>query len=157
MGIVDFYGGAFKNCDAIFECGGYVYVNDDLDNITEWPTMDTWQTMGYKKSTSPLPNGGGDYNSTICKLVYDSKFPWMTYPGKLGVGRYDVPELNLDVSSIRDRCMTNNDSTMRSVLLGGPWWDTVNLGPFTWDSTLDLLDKGVFAGCLATAFPVCHS
>ena len=50
MGISDFYANVWKNCDATFEYGGYIYVNDDLDNITEWPTMDTWEAMGYKKS-----------------------------------------------------------------------------------------------------------
>ena len=158
MGIVDFYGGVFKKCDAVFEYDGHIYVNDDLDNITEWPIMDTWEAMGYKKSTFTLPNGDGDYTSTICKLAYDPQFPWMTYPvGKLGVNRHTETELKLDVSPITDRCMTNNDSTMRCVLLGGPFWDTVNLGPFTWDSTDELFDKDWSSGCLATAFPVCHS
>lgn len=157
MGIVDFYGGVFKNCDGIFEYGGYLYINDDLDSITEWPTMNTWKDMGYKKSSLPLSNGGAGYESTICKFAYDSKFPWTTYPiGKLGISRYGETILNLDKSPIVDRCATNNDSIMRCVLLGGPWWDEPNLGPFSWESSYELLDEDLSSGCLATAFPVCH-
>ena len=78
MGIVDFYGNALKNCDATFAYGGYVYINDDLDNITEWPTMSTWQAMGYKKTNIHL--APDTINKYISDIAYDSQFPFVTYP-----------------------------------------------------------------------------
>ena len=143
MGITDFYGNVWKNCDATFEYGGYIYVNDDLDNITEWPTMDTWEAMGYKKSTLPLVSRGSD--SVICEVVNDSRFPWMTYPTKLG-GDTTNP--------IGDNCWINNDSTMRYVVLGGFAWGGAADGPFSWYSDFGLLYAHAGIGCLASAFPV---
>ena len=142
MGITDFYGNVWKNCDATFTYGGYVYVNDDLDSITEWPTMSTWQAMGYKKSTLPLVGKGSD--SIICEVVNDSQFPWMTYPTKLG-GNSTNP--------IGDSCWINNDSTMRYVVLGGSAWDGAADGPFYWASASELLYANAAYGCLASAFP----
>ena len=141
MGISDFYANVWKNCDATFEYGGYVYSNDDLDSITEWPTMDTWQAMGYKKSTLPLV---GNYG-VICEMVNDSQFPWMTYPTKLGRD---------STNPIGDNCWIINDSTMRCVILGGSAWNGAADGPFSWYSDNELLYAGVNIGCLASAFPV---
>ena len=142
MGISDFYANVWKNCDATFEYGGYIYTNDDLDSITEWPTMDTWQAMGYKKSTLPLVRTGGSY---ICAVANDSQFPWMTFPTKLG-GDTTNP--------IGDDCYIYNDSTMRYVILGCDAWHGAADGPFFWGSGDGLLYAGVYIGCLASAFPV---
>ena len=141
MGISDFYANVRKNCDATFEYGGYVYTNDDLDNITEWPTMDTWQAMGYKKSTLPLVGSSG----SICEMVNDSQFPWMTFPTKTGGD---------SANPIGDRCWTDNDSIMRYVILGGDAWGGAAVGPFCWRSNSGLLSAGVNVGGLASAFPV---
>ena len=141
MGIADLYGNVWKNCDAIFEYGGYVYSNDDLDSITEWPTMSTWKAMGYKKSTLPLVGSNG----TICKVVNDSQFPWMTFPTKLGGD---------STNPIGDNCWIYNDSTMRYVILGGSAGSGVADGPFYWASDDELLYANVYIGCLASAFPV---
>ena len=142
MGITDLYGNVWKNCDATFEYGGYVYINDDLDSITEWPTMDSWQAMGYKKVGSALVGDGGKY---ICEVVNDSQFPWMTFPTKLGGD---------ETNPIGDKCWIYNDSTMRYVILGGSAWDGAADGPFSWDSDYGLLYANVYTGCLASAFPV---
>ena len=143
MGITDFYGNVWKNCDATFEYNGYIYTNDDLDSITEWPTMSTWQAMGYKKSTLPLVGSGA--NNVICKLVNDSQFPWMTFPTKLGGD---------STNPIGDNCWVNNDSTVRYVILGGTVWDGAADGPFCWSSYDELLHVTAYVGCLASAFPV---
>jgi hypothetical protein len=143
MGISDFYANVWKNCDATFECGGYVYSNDDLDSITEWPTMQTWEAMGYKKSTLSLVGSGS--NSVICELVNDSQSPWMTYPTKLGGD---------SVNPIGDNCWINNDFTMRYVVLGGSAWSGASDGPFSWSSAYGLLSADVTIGCLASVFPV---
>ena len=142
MGITDFYGNVWKNCDATFEYGGYVYVNDDLDNITDWPTMSTWEAMGYKKSTLPLV--GNTSNSVICKLVNDSQFPWMTFPTKLGGD---------STNPIGDNCWVDNDNTMRAVFLCGDAWSGASDGPFYWGSNNELWCAGASFGCLSTAFP----
>lgn len=82
MGVVDLYANQWKHCDGIFHYDRYVYVNDDLDNITEYPTMSTWEAMGYKKVGVRLaPYGRG---ITFNDIVYDSQFAWMTYP--IGTG-----------------------------------------------------------------------
>ena len=141
MGISDFYANVWKNCDATFVYGGYVYVNDDLDSIIEWPTMSTWEAMGYKKSTLPLVGNDG----VICEMVNDSQFPWMTFPTKLGGD---------SINPIGDNCGTVNDSTMRYVILGGRAWSGAAAGPFSWDSSDGLLYAYVSIGCLASAFPV---
>ena len=143
MGITDFYGNVWKNCDAIFEYGGYVYSNDDLDSITEWPTMDTWQAMGYKKSNKQLILSSD--NKYIKEFVNDSQFPWMTFPTKLGGD---------STNPIGDNCWINNDSTMRFVVLGGSAWYGAADGPFCWDSYFELLFANAYFGCLASAFPV---
>jgi hypothetical protein len=141
MGITDFYGNMWKNCDATFEYDGYVYVNDDLNNITEWPTMSTWQAMGYKKVGSTLVGGSGDY---IKEFVNDSQFPWMTFPKAMGGD---------STNPVGDSSWTNNDSTMRCVLLGGDVWDGASDGPFYWSSSAELLSASANVGCLASAFP----
>ena len=143
MGIADLYGNVFKHCDAIFVYGGYVYVNDDVDSITEWPTMDTWEAMGYKKSTLPLVSRGID--SVICEVVNNSQFPWMTFPTKWGGD---------NTNPIGDNCWTNNDNTMRCVVLGGSAWNGATDGPFCWSSEVELLHTSLAFGCLASAFPV---
>ena len=143
MGISDFYANVWKNCDATFEYNGYIYTNDDLDSITEWPTMSTWEAMGYKKSTLPLV--GNTTNSVIREMVNDSQFPWMSYPTKLGGD---------STNPIGDNCWTYNDSTMRYVILGGNAWIGAADGPFCWDSDYELLCAGTDIGCLASAFPV---
>ena len=140
MGIVDFYGNLFKNCDATFEYDGYVYINDDLDNITEWPTMDTWQAMGYKKVGSALVGSGG----WIKEFAHDSQFPWMTFPTKFGGD---------STNPIGDYSWPDNNSTMRCVLLGGDAWHEAYNGPFCWSSIYNLLFAHGSIGCLATAFP----
>ena len=142
MGITDLYGNVWKNCDATFQYGGYVYVNDNLGSITEWPTMDTWQAMGYKKVGSVLVDTTS--NSVICEMVNDSQFPWMTFPTKLGGD---------STNPIGDNCWTYNDATMRCVLLGGRAWYGAANGPFLWSSDNVLLCTPVNNGCLATAFP----
>jgi hypothetical protein len=142
MGITDFYGNVWKNCDATFEHGSYIYVNDDLDNITEWPTMDTWQAMGYKKVGSTLVGGNGNY---IKEFTNDSQFPWMTFSKAMGGD---------STNPVGDSSWTNNDSTMRYVILGGYAWDGASVGPFSWDSHDGLLYVDVDIGCLASAFPV---
>ena len=141
MGISDFYGNVWKNNDAIFEYGGYVYVNDDLDNITEWPTMDTWQAMGYKKVGSALVGSSG----YIKEFVNDSQFPWMTFAKIVGGD---------DINPIGDNCWINNDATMRYVILGGRAWNGAADGPFYWNSGDELLYADVSIGCLVSAFPV---
>ena len=142
MGITDLYANAWKNCDATFVYGGYVYSNDDLDSITEWPTMSTWEAMGYKKSALPLV--GTTNNSVICEVVNDSQFPWMTFPTKLGGD---------STNPIGDNCWAYNDSTMRFVVLGGCAWYGAAAGPFYWSSGDELLSTTAGTGCLATAFP----
>ena len=141
MGISDFYANVWKNCDATFEYGGYVYINDDLDSITEWPTMSTWEAMGYKKSTLPLVGSDG----YIKEFINDSQFPWMTFPTKLGGD---------STNPIGDNCWVNNDSTVRCVLLGGTAWGGAADGPFYWASDDELLYASASIGCLASAFPV---
>ena len=141
MGITDLYGNVWKNCDATFEYGGYIYTNDDLDSITEWPTMSTWEAMGYKKVGSALVGTTG----YIKEFVNDSQFPWMTFPTKLGGD---------STNPIGDNCWVNNDSTMRCVLLGGAAWNGAAVGPFCWDSSFGLLYAYAGVGCLASAFPV---
>ena len=142
MGITDFYGNVWKNCDATFTYGGYVYVNDDLDNITEWPTMDTWQAMGYKKSNIHLaPNGINWFKEP----ANDSQFPWMTYPVTSGGD---------SVNPIGDGYWIYNDSNMHYAILGCAAWDGASVGPFSWDSYNALLTAGACYGCLASAFPV---
>ena len=143
MGITDFYGNVWKNCDATFEYGGYVYINDDLDNITAWPTMSTWQAMGYKKTNIVLGSGSGTY---ISDITYDSQFPFVTYPINGSGGNETNP--------IGDGYYTNNDSAMRSVILGGAAWHGLLDGPFAWSSANELLYAYTSVGALASAFPV---
>jgi hypothetical protein len=131
----------WKNCDAIFEYGGYVYVNDDLDSITEWPTMDNWEQMGYKKVSSTLIEGNGNY---IKEFVNDSQFPWMTFSKAMGGD---------STNPVGDSSWTDNDSTMRYVVLGGSAWYGASVGPFFWASNGELLFTSADIGCLATAFP----
>lgn len=119
----------------------YIYSNDDLNSITEWPTMSTWEAMGYKKVDSALV--GNTSNSVICEVANDSQFPWMTFPTKLGGD---------STNPIGDNCWTHNDATMRSVILGGAC-DGAADGPFYWASDAELLSAHVDIGCLATAFP----
>lgn len=142
MGITDLYSNVSKSCDAIFESGGYVYINDDLD-ITELPTMDTWQAMGYKKVNSTLATG---YDSCIKEFVYDSQFPWMTFPKAIGGD---------ETNPIGDKCWMNNNTAIRSVLLGGWAHNETANGPFCWYSNDRTLLEVTFdsIGCLATAFP----
>ena len=142
MGIVDFYGNVWKNCDATFEYGGCVCINDDLDNITAWPTMSTWQAMGYKKTNIVLGSGDGAYISDISD---DSPFPFVTYP---------IAGSGDSINPIGDGYYTNNDASMRSVILGGYAWVGLVDGPFAWDSHGGLLSAGTSVGALASAFPV---
>ena len=143
MGITDFYGNVWKNCDGAFEYGGYVYINDDLDNILEWPTMSTWQAMGYKKTNIALGSGSGAY---ISDIAYDSQFPFAVYPIAGRGGNETNP--------IGDGYWTNNDATMRCVFLGGNTWDGLSVGPFAWSSDSVLLSASSSIGALASAFPV---
>ena len=140
MGIMDLYGNVWKLNDATFAYSGYVYVNDDLDNITEWPTMDTWQTMGYKKVGSALKNG------YIKEFTYDSQFPWMTFAKEVG-------ESSDTTNPVGDYCWANNNSTMCYIILGGCAWDGAYNGPFYWSSNAELLYAAPASGCLASAFP----
>ena len=140
MGITDLYGNVWKNCDATFEYNGYIYTNDDLDNITEWPTIDTWEDMGYKKVDTVLSASTG----CIKEFAHDSQFLWMTFPKAIG-GNGTNP--------IGDYSWLNNNSAMHSVFLGGCAWDEVADGPFAWNSDDDLLYAKTYLGCLATAFP----
>ena len=142
MGITDFYGNVWKNCDATFEYGGYVYINDDLDSITEWPTMSTWQAMGYKKTNIALASGYGAY---ISDISYDSQFPFSAYP---------IAGSGDSINPIGDSYYTNNDATMRYVILGGSAWYGLIDGPFAWASNSELLYAHTSVGALASAFPV---
>ena len=146
MGITDFYGNVWKNCDATFEYGGYVYINDDLDNITEWPTMSTWQAMGYKKTNIHLVGSSSSYNGYISDISYDSQFPFVTYPINGSGGNETNP--------IGDGYWATNDATMRCVLLGGNAWSGLSAGPFAWGFGNGLLSAGSNVGALASAFPV---
>ena len=144
MGIVDFYGNVWKHCDATFEYGGYIYINSDLDNITAWPTMSTWQAMGYKKTNIALaPNATGNY---ISDISYDSQFPFITYPINGSGGNETNP--------IGDGYWTYNDNTMHCVVLGGAAWAGLVDGPFAWRSCSELLFASTAIGALASAFPV---
>ena len=140
MGITDLYGNVWKNCDATFEYNGYIYTNDDLDNITEWPTIDTWEAMGYKKVDTVLSASTG----YIKEFAHDSQFLWMTFPKAIG-GNGTNP--------IGDYSWLNNNSTVRCVFLGGNAWYGAADGPFCWTSSNELLCANADIGCLATAFP----
>ena len=156
MGLVDLYGNVWKHNDGIFEYGGYVYINDDLDNITEWPTMSTWQAMGYKKTNIHLAGGTGIISRQwVTDISYDSQFPFMTYPTSVS-DTYDNPN-GKDINPIGDSTWINNDNTMRCVVLGGNVWYGSSVGPFCWDSSLELLYTDVNHGALASAFPVARA
>jgi hypothetical protein len=141
MGITDFYGNVWKNCDATFATSKHVYVNDDLDNITEWPTIDTWEEMGYKMGNLELPNS---LNSYIKELAYDSDFLWMTHPLTVG-GTKDNP--------VGDTSFANANAKLCCITLGGSAWIGTANGPFCWVSGNVLTTSGTGLSCLATAFP----
>ena len=144
MGITDLYGNVCKNCDATFQYDGYVYVNDDLDSIIEWPTMQTWEAMGYKKSNKQLILSSD--NKYIKEFVNDSQFPWMTYPAGIGGD---------GTNPIGDNSRGHNDRTMFCIILsGGNFPDRTGIGPFYWASDYGLLSANASIGCLASAFPV---
>ena len=142
MGITDLYGNVWKHNDAIFQCDGYVYVNDDLDSITEWPTMDTWQAMGYKKVDTTLSAASG----WIKEFAHDSQFPWMTYPTKLGGDSTNPIGDYVFYSPI----YSNN---MYCVVLGSAAWYRAYNGPFCYNACDALLNMSYGIGCLASAFP----
>jgi hypothetical protein len=141
MGITDFYGNTWKNNDGIFATSKYLYINTDLDNITEWPTIDTWESMGFKKANIELPNS---LNSYILEISYDADFPWMTHPAVIG-GTKDDP--------IGDTSFANASTKLCCITLGGSAWVGTANGPFCWVSGNALTTSGTGLSCLATAFP----
>ena len=84
--------------------------------------------------------------SYIKEFIYDSQFPWMSFPKTMGGD---------DTNPVGDMAwFPENDSNMHCVLFGGRRaWGRDTDGAFSWHSYDNLLYYSEHIGCLATAFP----
>ena len=137
MGITDFYGNAWKYIDGMFQYDRYIFINDDLDNLIEWPTLDTWNALGYKKSDVRLSNASG----FISDISYDSQFPFTTYTTAVNNSSY----------IIKDYYYAKTDG-MLNIEIGNDNRDGSYGGPFSWDAHYVGFNNP-YISTLVTAFP----
>ena len=138
MGIEDFYGNMWKFMEGVFEYQGKLYINDDIANIKEWPTINNYTQNGWKQTNATVASGGG--NTVFKEFVNASDAQWIFSPKTAGGDSTDP---------IGDNYWSNNDSTLRLVLLGGRAWDGLSDGLFYWASDDGLGHTNVDYGCLS--------
>ena len=141
MGIEDFYGNCWKLLDGAFEYAGYVYTNSDLANISAWPTMNNYTQNGWVKTQATVASGGRD--TSFKQFANASDAQWIFSPTVAGGDSTDP---------IGDCFWSNNDSTMRCVVLGGCSWDGLSDGFLYWGSHNDVGYTRVYCGGLACEF-----
>ena len=105
MGIEDFYGHVWKFTEGVFEYDGRIYINDDIDNITAWPSMDNYTQLGWK-DTGFSSCGSNGYIKTLSN---NASYQWILYPATVGGNETDP---------VGDWFSTNH-SGQQCFLLGG--------------------------------------
>ena len=138
MGIEDFYGNMWKLMEGVFEYQGKLYINDDIANIKEWPTINNYTQNGWKQTNATVASGG---SGTVFKeFVNASDAQWIFSPKTAGGNSTDP---------IGDNYWSSNDSTLRMVKLGGWSLDGLSNGLLCWHSYNALGRTDVDAGCLS--------
>jgi hypothetical protein len=82
MGIENYYGNLNRFADGIIRVGNQIYLNTDIENISDWPAS-TSSMAGWTASPTTVyaPYSNSDsYCAIISELAYDSTYPWANYP-----------------------------------------------------------------------------
>ena len=146
FGIENLWANTWKSIEGICQAGGYLYINTDIENLTNWPdsSMTGWTKCGQAMSTN---TSSGTTYQYISDMAYSSDFPW---------AMWDVATTTDATSSkVPDACWyaAGTTSAPRKIYTGGSANYSSYVGPFTLKTNNALAhaywDGGVFAQSLA--------
>ena len=128
MGIEDYWGNIWKFVDGVFQNGGAVYINTDIENITTNPSSSNHP--GYLAVPSGTVNSDNGYY-WITEFNYDSQFPWSFLPASANFvsasPTWPVGDPGLKIS---DGYWVNPASNDYTMLVGGNYNYGFACGPF---------------------------
>ena len=141
FGIENLWGNTWKSIEGICQAGGYLYINTDIENLTNWPDS---SMTGWTKCGQAMDTASSNY---IADIAYSSDFPW---------AMWDVATTTDATSSkVPDACWyaAGTTSAPMKIYTGGGATHSSYVGPFTFAANVALANAswhdGVFAQSLA--------
>ena len=139
FGIENFYGNCWKYIDGCFECGGYLYIKEVEDMVSD-PTSLAELQSSYTKIDYPVQAGGSQ--TAITKIANDTNYDWFLYPSNSTGSKTIV---------CNDNFWSNNDGAVRLLIFGCNAWAGSTAGLFCFASNAavgySLVDIGAVGVC----------
>lgn len=136
FGIENMYGNCWKYIDGCFECNGYLYIKE-AEDMTVDPTSLAELQSSYIKIDYPVQSGGT--NIVITKIANDNVYDWFFYPSN-SVGSKSIV--------CNDNFWSNNDGSLRLLMIGGSAWRGSTDGLFCFSSEAAVGSVGVNSGAV---------
>ena len=142
FGIENLWGNTWKSIEGICQAGAYLYINTDIENLTNWPDS---SMTGWTKCAVPMSTASGA-DQYIADIAYSSDFPWAMWD--------TANTTNATSAKIPDACWYAAGTTSAPVKIytGGGAEQSSYVGPFTFTADDALADAywtyGVFAQSL---------
>lgn len=149
MGIENYYGHIWKFVDGYIKIGQGIYINTDIENISDWPASSDAMT-GYTKAGTAIYGSQTDsrgYCGTISELAYDSTYPWAAYPSNCSAN------INDNSGAWTNYCVTS-DTTNSAFLYDGWWYDGSSVSP---NMRIGLVGGSLYFGSLSGPFALLSS
>ena len=138
MGIENWWGNIYHFCDGMIRYGGTngqdIYINTDIEGISNWPTTATIGTTWTKTSIQSAATSYFGYYDTF---VFDKTYPWLTYPATLKsvAGDWNTfynTSSQTNTPPVTDGFWSTTDAaSMYCALLGCYCHDALSCGPFS--------------------------
>jgi hypothetical protein len=136
FGIENFYGNYWKYIDGCFECGGYLYIKEVEDMVSD-PTSLAELQSSYTKIDYPVQAGGSQ--TAITKIANDTNYDWFLYPSNSTGSKTIV---------CNDNFWSSNDGAVRLLRFGGSAWDGSADGLFCFNSNVAVGNSYVYYGAV---------
>jgi len=127
FGIENLWANTWKSCEGICQAGGYLYINTDIENLTNWP--DSSMTGWTKCGAAINANVTNDWaQNLIADIAYSSDFPWAMWriAGTTDSAAAKIPDAGWYVAG--------TTSAPKKIYLGGSANNSSYVGPFTFDA-----------------------
>lgn len=125
LGIENFYGNCWKVIDGCYEYGGYLYIKD-VEDVVSIPSSLADLQATYTKINTSVQSGGN--NTDVTSIANDSVYDWFLFPSTATGSKTIV---------CNDNFWSNNDSTVRCLILGSNTYDGSTVGLFCFCSNND--------------------
>jgi len=125
LGIENLYGNTWNSVEGICMAGQYLYINTDIENLTNWPDS---SMTGWTKCAVPMSTARGD-DQYIADIAYSSDFPWAMWD--------TANTTNATSAKIPDACWYGAATTSapHKIYTGGGANNSSYVGPFTFNAS----------------------